>query len=203
MTHNGIEYGDMQMICEAYLMMDRLLGMTPAEMHDVFAEWNKGELDSYLIEITRDIMGKSDPETGKPMVDIILDTAGQKGTGKWTSQAALDQGIPAQTVAEAVFARCMSAIKEERVAAAQQLKGPSTTFSGDRTETIEMIRKALYASKICSYAQGFQLIRSAAAEYKWNLNFGGIALLWRGGCIIRAQFPRQDQGGVRQETRSR
>jgi len=188
MTHNGIEYGDMQMICEAYLLMDRLLGMTTDEMHDVFAEWNKGELDSYLIQITRDIMAKKDPETGKPMVDVILDTAGQKGTGKWTSQAALDLGIPAQTVAEAVFARTMSAIKEERVAASRVLKGPDAKYTGDKKEFIEMIRQALYASKICSYAQGFQLMRAAAGEYGWKLNFGNIALLWRAGCIIRAQF---------------
>ncbi len=188
MCHNGIEYGDMQMICESYMLMERLLGMSPKEMHEVFAEWNEGELDSYLIEITRDILGKTDPETGKPMVDVILDTAGQKGTGKWTSQAALDQGIPAQTIAEAVFARTMSAIKEERVAASKQLTGPTPSFDGDKKELVEMIRKALYASKICSYAQGFQLMRSAAEEYGWNLNFGEIALLWRGGCIIRAQF---------------
>ena len=188
MCHNGIEYGDMQMICEAYLLMDRLLGMTPDEMHDVFAEWNKGELDSYLIQITRDIMAKKDPETGKPMVDVILDTAGQKGTGKWTSQAALDLGIPAQTVAEAVFARTMSAIKEERVAASRVLKGPDAKYTSDKKEFIEMIRQALYASKICSYAQGFQLMRAAAGEYGWKLNFGNIALLWRAGCIIRAQF---------------
>jgi len=188
MCHNGIEYGDMQMICESYMLMERLLGMTPREMHEVFAEWNEGELDSYLIEITRDILGKTDPETGKPMVDVILDTAGQKGTGKWTSQAALDQGIPAQTIAEAVFARTMSAIKEERVAASKELTGPTPFLDGDKKEIVEMIRKALYASKICSYAQGFQLMRSAAVEYGWDLKFGEIALLWRGGCIIRAQF---------------
>jgi len=188
MTHNGIEYGDMQMICEAYMLMSRILGMSADEMHEVFAEWNEGELDSYLIEITRDILAKKDPETGKPMVDVILDTAGQKGTGKWTSQSALDLGIPAQTIAEAVFARTMSAIKEERVEASKILKGPAASFSGDRTEWVEKIRKALYASKICSYAQGFQLMKAAAVEYDWNLKFGEIALLWRGGCIIRAQF---------------
>jgi len=188
MCHNGIEYGDMQMICEAYMLMSRLLGMTADEMHEVFAEWNRGELDSYLIEITSHILAKKDPETGKPMVDVILDTAGQKGTGKWTSQSALDLGIPAQTIAEAVFARTMSAIKEERVAASKVLKGPEAGFEGDRSEAVEMIRKALYASKICSYAQGFQLMRAAAEEYGWNLKFGEIALLWRGGCIIRAQF---------------
>jgi 6-phosphogluconate dehydrogenase len=188
MVHNGIEYGDMQMICEAYWIMKNLLGISAQQMHKVFDEWNKGELNSYLIEITRDIMGKRDDQTGKAMVDVILDTAGQKGTGKWTSQEALNLGIPAQTVAEAVFARAMSAIKEERVAASTQLNGPKPDYSGDKKELIEKIRKALYASKICSYAQGFQLMRAAAQEYKWELNYGNIALLWRGGCIIRAQF---------------
>ena len=188
MCHNGIEYGDMQMICEAYQLMSKLLGMSTDEMHEVFKEWNTGELDSYLIEITRDILAKKDPETGKPLVDVILDTAGQKGTGKWTSQSALDLGIPAQTIAEAVFARTMSAIKEERVAASKVLTGPAPSFNGDKKEAVEMIRQALYASKICSYAQGLQLIRAAAVEYGWSLNFGEIALMWRGGCIIRAQF---------------
>jgi 6-phosphogluconate dehydrogenase len=188
MVHNGIEYGDMQMISEAYFIMKNALGMTPQEMQSVFAEWNKGELDSYLIEITADIMGKLDDETGKAMLDVILDTAGQKGTGKWTSQTALDVGAPAPTVAEAVFARTMSAIKEERVSASNVLNGPSPNFSGDKKEFIEMIRRALYASKICSYAQGFQLMRMSAEEYDWNLNYGEIALMWRGGCIIRAQF---------------
>jgi len=188
MCHNGIEYGDMQMICEAYQLMSKLLGMSTDEMHEVFKEWNTGELDSYLIEITRDILAKKDPETGKPLVDVILDTAGQKGTGKWTSQSALDLGIPAQTIAEAVFARTMSAIKEERVAASKVLTGPAPSFKGDKKEAVEMIRQALYASKICSYAQGLQLIRAAAVEYGWSLNFGEIALMWRGGCIIRAQF---------------
>jgi 6-phosphogluconate dehydrogenase len=188
MVHNGIEYGDMQMICEAYWIMKNLLGISAQQMHKVFDEWNKGELNSYLIEITRDIMGKKDDQTGKAMVDVILDTAGQKGTGKWTSQEALNLGIPAQTVAEAVFARAMSAIKEERVAASTQLNGPKPGYTGNKKELIEKIRKALYASKICSYAQGFQLMRAAAQEYKWELNYGNIALLWRGGCIIRAQF---------------
>ena len=188
MVHNGIEYGDMQMICEAYLLMEKALGLTPDEMHEVFATWNKGELDSYLIEITSDIMAKKDPETGKPMIHVILDTAGQKGTGKWTSQAALDLGVPSQTIAEAVFARALSAIKEERVAASKILSGPDARFHGDKKEFIEMIRKGLYASKICSYAQGFQLMRIAAEEYNWDLKFGDIALMWRGGCIIRAQF---------------
>ncbi|MBD3378777.1 decarboxylating NADP(+)-dependent phosphogluconate dehydrogenase [candidate division KSB1 bacterium] len=188
MVHNGIEYGDMQMICESYALMRNALGMSPQEMSDVFAEWNKGELDSYLIEITRDILSKTDKETGKPMVDVILDTAGQKGTGKWTSQAALDQGVPAQTVAEAVFARFMSALKDERVAASKELNGPVSEFKGDKKEFIEMIRQALYASKICSYAQGYQIMGAAAQEYNWDLSFGDIALMWRNGCIIRAQF---------------
>jgi 6-phosphogluconate dehydrogenase len=188
MVHNGIEYADMQMISEAYFLMKHLLGMTPMEMHEVFKQWNEGELDSYLIEITRDILAYADEETGRPMVDVILDTAGQKGTGKWTSQSALDTGTPAPTIAEAVFARFMSAVKEERVAANKVLDGPIPAFEGDREAFIEDIRQALYASKICSYAQGFQLIKMAAAEFDWDLNFGGIALLWREGCIIRAQF---------------
>jgi 6-phosphogluconate dehydrogenase len=188
MVHNGIEYGDMQMICESYWIMKNVLGMTTEEMEPVFSEWNEGELDSYLIEITRDIMGKNDDETGEAMLDVILDTAGQKGTGKWTSQAALDLGVPAQTVAEAVFARTMSAIKDERVFAAKSLSGPQPTFSGDKIEFVGKIQHALYASKICSYAQGYQLMRAAAEEYKWDLNYGDIALMWREGCIIRAQF---------------
>jgi 6-phosphogluconate dehydrogenase len=188
MVHNGIEYGDMQMIAEAYFLMKHLLGMTPLEMHEVFKKWNEGELNSYLIEITRDILAYVDEETGQPMVDVILDTAGQKGTGKWTSQSALDMGTPAPTVAEAVFARFMSAIKEERQAASKILEGPTPTYDGDAEALIEDIRQALYASKICSYAQGFQLMKMAAAEYDWDLDFGGIALLWREGCIIRAQF---------------
>jgi 6-phosphogluconate dehydrogenase len=188
MVHNGIEYGDMQMIAESYFLMKHMLGMAPAEMHEVFKAWNEGELNSYLIEITRDILAHVDEETGRPMVDVILDTAGQKGTGKWTSQSALDMGTPAPTVAEAVFARFMSAIKEERVAASQILEGPTPAFEGDKGAFIEDVRQALYASKICSYAQGFQLIKMAAAEYGWDLNYGGLALLWREGCIIRAQF---------------
>ena len=188
MVHNGIEYGDMQMIAEAYWIMKNALGMTTDEMQGVFAEWNKGELDSYLIEITSEIMGKKDDETGKPMLDVILDTAGQKGTGRWTSFEALNLGVPAPTVVEAVLARAMSAIKEERVAASKKLNGPQEQFSGDKKEFFEMIRKALFASKICSYAQGFQLMRAAAGEYHWDLKFGEIALMWRGGCIIRAQF---------------
>lgn len=188
MVHNGIEYGDMQMISEAYMLMRELLGMPAGKMQKVFAEWNKGELDSYLIEITANILAKKDKETKKPVIDIILDTAGQKGTGKWTSQAALDLGIPAMTIAEAVFARCVSAIKEERVEASKTLPAPEAGKIRGRAAFAEDIRKALYASKICSYAQGFQLMRAAADEYKWKLNYGDIALMWRGGCIIRAKF---------------
>ena len=187
MVHNGIEYGDMQLICEAYQLMKDYLGMAPAEMHEVFAEWNRGELDSYLIEITRDILAYADVD-GKPIVDKILDTAGQKGTGKWTVITALDEGIPLTLIGESVFARCLSALKEERVAASQALAGAKPAFEGDRVAFIEDIRQALYASKIVSYAQGYQLMRSAAATYGWNLNYGGIALMWRGGCIIRSQF---------------
>ena len=188
MVHNGIEYGDMQMICEAYDLMQHVLGMTPPEMGKVFEEWNGGLLDSFLIEITADILQQADPETGKPFVDIVLDTAGQKGTGKWTSVNALDMGVPAPTVAEAVFARCLSAVKEERVAASSLLKGPAYNFDGDKSEFVDAIRDALYCSKICSYAQGFQLMREAQKEYGWTLNFGEIAQIWRGGCIIRAAF---------------
>ena len=188
MVHNGIEYCDMQIICESYFLMKKALGMTPEEMSKIFADWNKSELNSYLIEITSDILSKLDSETGKPIVDIILDTAGQKGTGKWTTHSALDTGVPAQTIAEAVFARFMSAIKEERLDASKVLSGPNVNFEGERQDFIEMIRKALYASKICSYAQGYQLMRAAAEEYNWDLKFGEIALLWRNGCIIRAQF---------------
>ncbi len=188
MVHNGIEYGDMQMICEAYDLMQHVLGMTPPEMGKVFEEWNGGLLDSFLIEITADILQQADPVTGKPFVDIVLDTAGQKGTGKWTSVNALDMGVPAPTVAEAVFARCLSAVKEERVAASSVLKGPAYTFDGDKSDFVDAIRDALYCSKICSYAQGFQLMREAQKEYGWNLNFGEIAQIWRGGCIIRAAF---------------
>jgi 6-phosphogluconate dehydrogenase len=188
MVHNGIEYGDMQMIAESYALMRLALGLTPEEMVPIFSEWNEGELDSYLIEITRDIMKKQDDETGKPMLDVILDKAGQKGTGRWTSLEALNLGIAAQTIVEAVFARAMSAIKEERVHASKQLKGPDKKFDGDKKEFIEMIRRALYASKVCSYAQGYQLLRAAAEEYNWDLKYGEIALMWRGGCIIRAHF---------------
>jgi len=187
MVHNGIEYGDMQLICEAYQIMRDLLGMTADEMHLVFKEWNTGELDSYLIEITRDILAYKD-EDGKPLVDKILDTAGQKGTGKWTAVTALDLGIPLTLIGEAVFARCLSAVKDERVKASKILNGPSATFSGNRSEFIDDLKNALYASKIVSYAQGYSLMKAAAVEYKWDLNYGGIALMWRGGCIIRSAF---------------
>src|SRR5664280_6179 len=188
MVHNGIEYADMQMICEAYWLMARLLGLNADEMSQVFTDWNQGELSSYLVSITADILAKKDSETGKPMVDVILDTAEQKGTGKWTSQIALDLGVPAPTIADAVFARTISAIKQERVAASKVIVGTPPTFSGDKQAFAESIRKALFASKICSYAQGFQLLRAADHEHRWDLQYGTIASLWRAGCIIRAQF---------------
>lgn len=187
MVHNGIEYGDMQLISEAYNLMKNLLGMNADEMHDVFKDWNTGELDSYLIEITRDILGYKD-EDGEALVEKILDTAGQKGTGKWTGIEALDLGIPLTLIGESVFARCLSALKEERVEASKLLSGPVPSYSGDRTMFVKDIKSALYASKIVSYAQGYTLMREAAKEYGWNLNYGGIALLWRGGCIIRSVF---------------
>jgi 6-phosphogluconate dehydrogenase len=187
MVHNGIEYGDMQLICEAYQFMKEGLGMGAAEMRDVFAGWNRGELDSYLIEITARILDHKDDD-GAPLVEKILDTAGQKGTGKWTSVSALDLGMPVTLIGEAVFARCLSAMKDERVAAAKALEGPGVEFTGDKKAFIEDIRKALLASKIVSYAQGYMLMREAAKEYRWNLNYGGIALMWRGGCIIRSVF---------------
>ncbi|MFN8240194.1 MAG: decarboxylating NADP(+)-dependent phosphogluconate dehydrogenase [Bacteroidales bacterium] len=187
MVHNGIEYGDMQLICEAYQIMRDLLGMTADEMHLVFREWNEGELDSYLIEITRDILAYKDTD-GKPLVDKILDTAGQKGTGKWTGVAALDLGIPLTLIGEAVFSRCLSAIKDERVKASSVIKGPAPKFTGDRNAFINDLKEALYASKIVSYAQGYALMKAAATEYGWRLNYGGIALMWRGGCIIRSVF---------------
>lgn len=189
MVHNGIEYGDMQLIGEAYQLLKDVLGLSVDELHDIFAEWNQGELDSYLIEITADIFGKKDPQTGKPMVDVILDSAGQKGTGKWTSQSALDLGVPLSIITESVFARFISAIKEERVAASKRLSGPGKeAFQGDKQAFIEAVRKALYASKIASYAQGFAQMRLASDEYGWDLNYGGIAMIFRGGCIIRARF---------------
>ncbi len=187
MVHNGIEYGDMQLICEAYLLMRDYLKMTPDEMHGVFARWNEGELDSYLIEITANILAVKDTD-GEPLVDKILDTAGQKGTGKWTSVAALDEGTPLTLISEAVFARCLSAIKEERVTAARAYARSIPPFHGDQAAFLENLRQALYASKIISYAQGYELMRMAAATYGWNLNYGGIALMWRGGCIIRSRF---------------
>ena len=187
MVHNGIEYGDMQLICEAYHLMSAGLRMTPDEIHQVFAEWNKGELDSYLIEITRDILAYKDTD-GSALVDKILDVAGQKGTGKWTVNTSLDTGMPVSLIAEAVFARCVSALKEERVKAARKLKGPRPAISTNRDKFIAEIRSALYASKIVSYAQGYMLMREAAEEYGWKLNYGNIALMWRGGCIIRSVF---------------
>jgi len=187
MVHNGIEYGDMQMICETYHMMKEGLGMTNQQIHEIFAEWNTGKLDSYLIEITRDILGYKD-EDGKEVVDLILDTAGQKGTGKWTAIAALDVGQPLTLIGEAVFARCLSALKDERVSASKVLSGPKQQFKGDKTAFVNDLEQALYASKIVSYAQGYQLMRAAAKQYNWNLNNGGIALMWRGGCIIRSVF---------------
>jgi len=189
MVHNGIEYGDMQLICEGYHLMKQLLGFSNKQLHEVFEEWNRGDLDSYLVEITRDIFAKKDDEhPDKDAVDMILDVAGQKGTGKWTVQVALDFGIPVTLIGEAVFARCLSALKEERVEASQQLQGPTATFQGDPKQFVQDVRDALYASKIVSYAQGFVLMRAAAKEFGWNLNYGGIALMWRGGCIIRSKF---------------
>jgi len=187
MVHNGIEYGDMQLICEAYQLMRDGLGMTAPEMHQVFAVWNRGKLDSYLIEITRDILAYED-EDGKPLVDKILDTAEQKGTGKWTGISALEMGVPLTMIVEAVLGRALSALKEERVAASRVLSGPKTRIAGDRTGFIRDLEEAVYASKLISYTQGYMLMRAAAKEYKWNLNYGGIALMWRGGCIIRSAF---------------
>lgn len=187
MVHNGIEYGDMQLICEAYHVMKHLLGMSAADMQQVFLRWNETELDSYLIQITGDILGTLDAD-GAPIVDKILDTAGQKGTGKWTAISALDEGMPLTLIGEAVFARCLSAMKEERTEASKMLTGPSPKFEGNREVFIEEIRQSLYASKIVSYAQGFQLMRSAAESYGWNMDYGKIALMWRGGCIIRSVF---------------
>jgi 6-phosphogluconate dehydrogenase len=186
MVHNGIEYGDMQLICEAYQIMKDLLGLSYDEMYKVFKEWNEGELDSYLIEITRDILNYKD--NGKPLVEYILDTAGQKGTGKWTVLASLDVGAPLTLIGEAVYGRTLSALKEERVEASKVLSGPKPKFNGDKKQFIEDLRKALYASKLVSYAQGYVLMRYAAKEYNWKLNYGGVALMWRGGCIIRSAF---------------
>jgi 6-phosphogluconate dehydrogenase len=188
MVHNGIEYGDMQLICEAYWVLKQALGLTNDELYGVFDAWNKGELDSYLIEITRDIFSVRDPDTGGYLVDVILDTAGAKGTGKWMSQLALDLGVPSTLVTEAVYARSLSAMKEARLRASKVLGGPTPPFVGDKQPFIDQTREALYASKICSYAQGFVQMEAAAKEHNWPLKFGDIALLWRGGCIIRAQF---------------
>jgi 6-phosphogluconate dehydrogenase len=189
MVHNGIEYGDMQMICEAYDLMQGLLGLKPAEMGEIFSKWNKGALDSFLIEITADILKQKDPASKKAFVDVVLDTAGQKGTGKWTSVNALDMGVAAPTIAESVFSRCLSAIKDERVAASKVLKGPKVKkLTAQKKAIIQAIHDALYCSKICSYAQGFQLMRTAQGEYNWKLDFGAIAQIFRGGCIIRAAF---------------
>ena len=187
MVHNGIEYGDMQLICETYQIMKDGLGLSNEEMRNVFAQWNRGVLDSYLIEITRDILGYKN-ENGEAVLDKILDAAGQKGTGKWTVTSALDVGQPLTLIGEAVFARCLSALKDERVAASQLLSGPQATFDGDIAAMIDDLEQALYASKIVSYAQGYQLMRAVAAEQGWSLNYGGIALMWRGGCIIRSAF---------------
>lgn len=187
MVHNGIEYGDMQLICEAYQLMREGLGMSGDEIQTVFGEWNEGVLDSYLIEITRDILAVKEPD-GSLLIDKILDKAGQKGTGKWTGMNALDLGIPLTLIGEAVFARCLSARKEERVIASKVLPQLASEFTGDKSEMIDAIRDALYASKIISYAQGYMLMREAAETYGWELNYGGIAMMWRGGCIIRSQF---------------
>jgi 6-phosphogluconate dehydrogenase len=189
MVHNGIEYGDMQLICEAYHLLKDVLGLSAGELHEIFAEWNRGELDSYLIEITADIFTKVDEESGQPLVDVILDKAGQKGTGKWTSQSALDLGVPLSIITESVFARCLSAMKAERVTASKLYGAPAQSAQPqDRAAFIEKIRQALYASKICSYAQGFAQMKAASEEYEWNLNYGEIAMIFRGGCIIRARF---------------
>ena len=187
MVHNGIEYGDMQLICEAYHLLKDLLGLSPQEMHQIFSEWNQGELDSYLIEITADILAYQD-EDGSALVEKILDTAGQKGTGKWTAVSSLDEGVPLTLIGEAVYSRFLSALKDERVAASQVLEGPKPNFTGDKKAFVEDIKQALYASKIVSYAQGYALMRAAAESHGWDLNYGGIALMWRGGCIIRSAF---------------
>jgi len=187
MVHNGIEYGDMQLICEAYQLLKDGIGLTADELHDVFKEWNEGELDSYLIEITRDIFAVKD-EDGSPLVDKILDTAGQKGTGKWTGISSLDLGVPVTLIGEAVYSRCLSAMKDERVKASKVLSGPAAPAIADRAAFIEDVRRALYCSKMVSYTQGYMLLREAAKDQGWNLNYGGIALMWRGGCIIRSRF---------------
>ena len=188
MVHNGIEYGDMQLIAESFFLLQQLCGMDYSEMHDLFSSWNRRDLDSYLIEITARILEVSDPETGEPMVEMILDKAGQKGTGKWTGIDALQLGAPVTTITEAVYSRALSFLKDERVAASAHLSGPDARFDGDPKAFLDDLRQALYAAKICSYAQGYQLLSMAASEHHWQLNYGDIALMWRGGCIIRAQF---------------
>jgi 6-phosphogluconate dehydrogenase len=188
MVHNGIEYADMQILCEAYFLMQRLLGLGARDMSEVFAQWNRGELSSYLVAITADILARVDEETGKPLVDVIVDTAEQKGTGKWASQVALDLGVTAPTIAEAVFARTVSATRGERAAASKVLVGPQRRFDGDRSEFIAKIERALLAAKVCAYAQGFQLMAAAGKEYTWDLSFDTIAATWRAGCIIRAKL---------------
>jgi len=200
MVHNGIEYADMQMICDAYWLMDRLLGLPPDETSSLFATWNEGELDSYLVGITATILAKKDPETGEPLVPLILDTAEQKGTGKWTAQVSFDLEAAVPTVADAVFVRTLSALKRERAAAAVVLRGPTPAFSGDKSAFIEMIRKALYCSKICAYAQGFQLLRAADRDYGWALRLGSIASLWRAGCNVRARFLDKIKEAYRRDT---
>jgi 6-phosphogluconate dehydrogenase len=200
MVHNGIEYGDMQMISEAYSLLKHVAGLSNAEIAATFDEWNKGELESYLIEITSEIFTKKDETTGQDLVDVILDAAGQKGTGKWTSVTALDVGAPSSTIAEAVFARCLSALKDERVLASSVFEAPKLEFQGDKKAFIEQVRQALYASKICSYAQGYQLMQMTAREYGWALNYGSIALMWREGCIIRAQFLENIKAAYDQNT---
>lgn len=192
MVHNGIEYGDMQLISESYFILKHIAGLSADELHEVFSEWNKGELDSYLIEITADIFTKVDEETNQPLVDVILDKAGQKGTGKWTSQSSLDLGVPLPIITESVFARFISAMKDERVEASQLIQGPEPTQSAeDKQALIEAVRKALFMSKICSYAQGFAQMKAASDEYNWDLKYGEIAMIFRGGCIIRAAFLQQ------------
>jgi 6-phosphogluconate dehydrogenase len=188
MVHNGIEYGDMQLICEAYYILKHGLGLSNQELHEVFREWNEGDLDSYLIEITRDIFTVDDEESGDSLVDVILDTAGQKGTGRWMCQHALELGVPTTLVTEAVYARCLSSQKDDRVQASEVLSGPDTKFEGDKQQFIDDVRQALYASKLVSYAQGYVQLNAAAKEFGWKLNNGPIALLWRGGCIIRSVF---------------
>jgi 6-phosphogluconate dehydrogenase len=201
MVHNGIEYADMQLICEAYDLLTRLGGMSPGELSEVFAEWNGGDLASYLIEITADILQQRDPQDpDRYLVDAVLDTAGQKGTGKWTAINALDMGVPANSIGEAVFMRFLSALKEQRSEAAEVLRGPEGAYDGDRSELVRMVRDALYCSKVCAYAQGFAMMAQAQQEYEWDLDFGAIASIWRGGCIIRARFLQKITDAYRNES---